>query len=192
MMVLSTAMWDVTRASAFVAFACYTVSVAWGISLTARSFRPPVAPQFDYHRFVAVLGFAPVLVHVGTLARRQYADVDPVTLVGGGGASLAVRAGVVAMWLALALPVSFHLKQRFKLISQQFWRRFHYFGYAVWALALVHGMTGDGLRLVLRDRALRLERGADRRRGLVALARGAAEAPSSASGRPALGGMSWP
>ncbi len=141
MMVLSTAMWDVTRASAFVAFACYTISVAWGISLTARSFRPPVAPQFDYHRFVAVLGFCSVLVHVGSLLVDSYADVDPITLVGGGGASLAVRAGVVSMWLALALPVSFQLKQRFKLISQRFWRRFHYFGYAVWVLALAHGMT---------------------------------------------------
>jgi DMSO/TMAO reductase YedYZ heme-binding membrane subunit len=141
MMLLSTAMWDVTRASAFVAFVCYTVSVAWGISLTARSFRPPVAPQFDYHRFVGVLGFSALLVHVGTLMFDQYANVDPVTLVGGGGASMAVRAGVVAMWLALALPISFQLKQRFKLISQKFWRRFHYFGYAVWALALVHGIA---------------------------------------------------
>jgi methionine sulfoxide reductase heme-binding subunit len=141
MIVLSTAMWDVTRASAFVAFACYTVSVAWGISLTARSFRPPVAPQFDYHRFVAMLGFGSLLVHVGTLMFDAFASVDPITLVGGGGASWAVRAGVAAMWLAIALPVSFVLKQRLKVISQRFWRRFHYLGYAVWALALVHGIV---------------------------------------------------
>jgi DMSO/TMAO reductase YedYZ heme-binding membrane subunit len=140
MMLLSTALWDVTRASAFVAFACYTVSVAWGIALTARSFRPPVAPQFDYHRFVAVLGFCAVLVHVGSLLTDEFADVDAATLVGAG-ASWPVRAGVVAMWLAIALPLSFQLKQRFKLLSQRAWRRFHYFGYAVWALALVHGIA---------------------------------------------------
>ena len=51
-------LWEVTRASAFVAYACYTIAVVWGIALTARSFRPPVAPQFDYHRFVSVLGTA--------------------------------------------------------------------------------------------------------------------------------------
>ena len=29
-------LWEITRASAFLAFACYTVTVVWGISLTAR------------------------------------------------------------------------------------------------------------------------------------------------------------
>ena len=55
------------------------------------------------------------------------------------GPSWAVRAGVAAFWLTIAIPLSFRLKQR-KWLSQRFWRRFHYFGYGVWALALTHGV----------------------------------------------------
>jgi len=134
-------LWDVTRSSAFIAFACYTISVAWGISLTARSFRPPVAPQFDYHRFVAMLGFLALLTHVATLLFDKFAtDVTWKTLFGVG-ARWEILLGVIAMWIALALPVSFHLKQRKWLVNQKFWRNFHYFGYSVWALALVHGIA---------------------------------------------------
>ncbi len=131
-------LWEVTRASAFIAYACYTIAVVWGIALTARSFRPPVAPQFDYHRFVAVLGLLALATHVTTLLADRFAHVEVATLLGMG-ASWSVRAGVAAFWLAIAIPLSFRLKQR-KWLSQRFWRRFHYFGYSVWALALTHGV----------------------------------------------------
>ena len=131
-------LWEVTRASAFIAYACYTIAVVWGIALTARSFRPPVSPQFDYHRFVAVLGLLALATHVATLLADRFAHVEVATLLGMG-ASWAVRAGVAAFWLAIAIPLSFRLKQR-KWLSQRFWRRFHYFGYGVWALALTHGV----------------------------------------------------
>ena len=131
-------LWEVTRASAFVAFACYTIAVCWGIALTARSFRPPVAPQFDYHRFVSVLGLLALLTHVGTLLADRFAHVEVASLAGLG-TPWSVRLGVAAFWLTIALPMSFRLKQR-KWLSQRFWRRFHYLGYSVWALALAHGI----------------------------------------------------
>ena len=137
---LSMVLWDVTRSSAFIAFACYTVSTAWGISLTARSFRPPVAPQFDYHRFVAMLGFLALLTHIGTLLFDSYARIDINTLIFQNG-SPAIIIGVIALWLTIALPLSFHLKQRKLLINQKFWRTFHYLGYSVWILALIHGIA---------------------------------------------------
>jgi hypothetical protein len=130
-------LWDITRASAFIAFGCYTVALIWGIALTARSFRP-AAPQFDYHRFVSAVGLLALGTHVTTLLADRYAQVEPGTLLGLG-TSWSVRAGVVAFWLAIAIPLSFRLKQR-KWLSQRFWRRFHYFGYAVWALGLTHGV----------------------------------------------------
>jgi methionine sulfoxide reductase heme-binding subunit len=146
----SVILWEVTRASAFVAFACYTVAVVWGIALTARSFSPPVSPQFDYHRFVSVLGLLALITHVSTLLADRFAHVGVGTLLGLG-PSWGVRAGVAAFWLTIAIPLSFRLKQR-KWLSQRFWRRFHYLGYAVWALALVHGLwvgTDTGSRYAL-------------------------------------------
>ena len=35
--------WEIARASAFVAFACYTLVVAWGIGLSGRFWKPPAA-----------------------------------------------------------------------------------------------------------------------------------------------------
>jgi hypothetical protein len=143
-------LWEVTRASAFLAFACYTIAVVWGIALTARSFRPPVAPQFDYHRFVAVLGLLALATHVGTLLGDRFAHVEVSTLFGLS-TSWPVRAGVAAFWLTIAIPLSFRLKQQ-RWLSQRFWRRFHYLGYAVWVLMLAHGLwvgTDTGSRYAL-------------------------------------------
>jgi methionine sulfoxide reductase heme-binding subunit len=131
-------LWDVARASAFVAFACYTLVVAWGIALSARVWRPP-APHMAYHRFLASLGLVAVGIHVGALMLDRYARVTVASLVG-----LDPRPGVVAgaaaLWLVLVLPLSFRLKQA-RFMSQRAWRSLHYFGYAVWGLSLVHGIA---------------------------------------------------
>ena len=39
--------WEIARASAFVAFACYTLVVAWGIGLSGRIWKPPAAQRWD-------------------------------------------------------------------------------------------------------------------------------------------------
>ena len=46
----------------------------------------------------------------------------------------------MALWLTVALPLSFRLKQA-RWIGHRAWRSLHYFGYAVWMLALVHGIA---------------------------------------------------
>jgi hypothetical protein len=89
-------LWDVARASAFVAFACYTLVVAWGIALSARVWRPP-APHLAYHRFLASLGLVAVGIHIGALMLDRYARVTVSSLVG-----LDPRPGVVVVW-ALSL-----------------------------------------------------------------------------------------
>ena len=131
-------LWDVARASAFVAFACYTLVVAWGITLSARVWRPP-APHMAYHRFLGSLGLVAVGIHIGALMLDRFARVTVSSLVG-----LDPRPGVVAgaaaLWLVLALPLSFRLKQA-RFMTQRAWRSLHYFGYAVWGLSLVHGIA---------------------------------------------------
>ena len=131
-------LWEVSRASAFVAFACYTLVISWGIALSARAWRPP-APQLGFHRFLASLGLVALGLHVATLMLDRFARVTVSSLVGLDSRP-AVTAGAAAMWLAVALPVSFRLKQA-RWITQRAWRGLHYFGYAVWGLALVHGIA---------------------------------------------------
>ena len=131
-------LWDVARASAFVAFACYTLVVAWGIALSARVWRPP-APQMAYHRFLASLGLVAVAIHIGALMLDRYARVTVASLVGLD-TRPSVVVGAAALWLIIALPLSFRLKQA-RWMSQRAWRSLHYFGYAVWGLSLIHGVT---------------------------------------------------
>jgi len=51
---------------------------------------------------------------------------------------LATALGVVAVELLAALAIANHFRSR---LSYSFWRRTHYANFAVWALALVHGIA---------------------------------------------------
>jgi sulfoxide reductase heme-binding subunit YedZ len=148
-MVPDMVLWELTRASAFVAFGCYTLVVAWGILLSARSWKPAAA-QFVYHRFLSVLGMVAVLTHLSTLMLDHYAKVGPATMIGRDSRP-GVLIGVAAFWLGVAIPLSFRLKQA-KWMSQRVWRILHYTGYVMWALIAVHGIaegtdTGAGWAL---------------------------------------------
>lgn len=129
--------WEIARASAFVAFACYTLVVAWGIGLSGRVWKPPAA-QLGFHRFLSSLGLVAVGTHVVSLMLDHYARVSLGSLVGGDPRP-GVTVGAMALWLTVALPLSFRLKQA-RWIGHRAWRSLHYFGYAVWMLALVHGV----------------------------------------------------
>lgn len=131
-------LWEAARASALVAFACYTGVVVWGILLAGRAWRP-AAPQLGFHRFLSLLGLVAIGLHVVTVLLDHYARVPLAGLIGRG-----VRPGVVfgaaAMWLTIALPLSFRIK-RARIIGTRAWRTFHYCGYAVWGLILIHGLA---------------------------------------------------
>ena len=130
--------WEIARTSAFVAFACYSVTIAWGLCLAGRAFRPPVGGDLGYHRFVARIGALALVVHVATVVAVHANGVQPATLVVVRAAPAAV-AGVTATWLALLLPLSYALRRRDRL-SHQAWRALHYVGYVVWPLALLHAL----------------------------------------------------
>jgi hypothetical protein len=98
-------LWEVARASAFIAFACYTLVVAWGVGLSARAWRPP-APALAFHRFLASLGLVAVAIHVVTLMLDHSARVTVASLVGRDPRP-GVVVGAAAMWLIIALPLSF-------------------------------------------------------------------------------------
>ncbi len=137
-------LWDIARASALVAFACYTLVVAWGIGLSARAWRPPAA-ALGFHRFLASLGLVALATHISTLMLDPFARVGVGSLVGRDPRP-GVVVGAVALWLAIALPASFRLKQA-RWLSQRAWRALHYLGYAFWGAALAHGvMTGTDSR----------------------------------------------
>ena len=131
-------LWEIARASAFVAFGCYTLVVAWGVILAGRGWRP-AAPQLGFHRFLSSLALVALALHVSSVLLDHYARV-PVTGLVGVGVRPAVMLGAAALWLAVALPVSFRLKCA-GFMSNRSWRRLHYSGYTVWGLTLLHGIA---------------------------------------------------
>ena len=131
-------LWSLARASALTAFGAYTLVVTWGILVAARAFRP-VAPAVALHRFLAALGLVAVVTHVTALLLDSYAKVNLLSLVGIG-SSWGIRLGSIALWLIVAIPLSFRLRKA-EAISQRAWRNLHRFSYAAWASMLVHGIA---------------------------------------------------
>lgn len=131
-------LWDIARASALVAFACFTFTVVWGIGLSARALRP-AAEHVGLHRFFSTLGLVAVVTHVAALMADRYAHVHLTSLVGRDPRP-GVVVGAAALWLGVALPLSYRLRRAGR-IGQRAWRSFHYTGYAVWALSLVHAVA---------------------------------------------------
>jgi predicted ferric reductase len=124
------------------AFLLLSVSVVLGLLLSARASLgwPRFALQ-DVHRFAGLLAGTFIGLHGLALWLDDYFDFSLGSLLVPGAAPyrpLAVAAGVVAAELLVALALTNHYRQR---LSYRFWRRAHYLNFAVWGLALVHGVA---------------------------------------------------
>jgi len=138
-----TTLWYTARAGGLLAFALLTASVVLGLTLSGRA-RLSRWPRFaveDVHRFTGLLAGTFVGIHVLELLLDTYvavlarADPRPRTA---SYRPLPTALGVVAVELLAALAVANHYRKR---LPYRFWRRAHYLNFAVWALALVHGVT---------------------------------------------------
>jgi sulfoxide reductase heme-binding subunit YedZ len=139
----STFTWYVVRAGGLVAFGLLTVTTVLGLLLSGRA-RLPDWPRFaleDVHRFAGLATGIFVGVHGLGLLVDDYLPFSLGQLLVPGAAPyrpLATALGVVAAELLLALALTNRFRDR---LSYGFWRRAHYANFAVWALALVHGVT---------------------------------------------------
>jgi sulfoxide reductase heme-binding subunit YedZ len=141
--VIATVAWDTARAGGVVAFCLLTVCVLVGLLQAGRPRfeRWPHIALEDVHRFAGVLAGSFLVVHVGALLLDGYVPFSLADVLIPGHAAyrpLPTALGVVAVELLLALGVT----NRFRsLLPYRVWRRVHYVAFAVWALALVHGLT---------------------------------------------------
>jgi len=143
MLAVSTVPWYVARAGGMVAFLLLTGSVLLGLALSghARLRRWPRFALEDVHRFVGLLAGSFVAIHVLALLLDGYLPFSLVQVLVPGTAPyrpLATAVGVVAAELLVALAVTNRLRRS---LPYTFWRRAHYLTFAVWALALGHGIA---------------------------------------------------
>jgi predicted ferric reductase len=112
------------------AFALLTVSVVLGLALSGR-----------VHRFVGMLAGAFVGIHLAGLLADTYVPFSLSQVLVPFTSSyrpLATGLGVVSLELLAALAVVNRYRKR---LPYRFWRRAHYLNFAVWALALAHGIA---------------------------------------------------
>jgi predicted ferric reductase len=135
--------WYVARAGGILAYALLTTSVVLGLLLSGRA-RLRGWPRFalaDVHRFIGLLTGTFIVIHVGALLVDGYLPFSLTNILVPGTAPyrpVAVAFGVVAAELLAALALTNHYR---KELSYSFWRRAHYLSFAVWLLALVHGIV---------------------------------------------------
>ena len=136
-------LWFTTRGAGAVSLLMFTASTALGLVTVAR-FQAAGWPRFfnyEMHRRVSLLSIVFLTVHVLT------AVFDPFTKLGLGAALVPfassyrpfqVALGVIALYLFVALIATSLLRRH---ISQRTWRAVHWASYAMWPLALLHGIT---------------------------------------------------
>ncbi|HVC86755.1 MAG TPA: ferric reductase-like transmembrane domain-containing protein [Gaiellaceae bacterium] len=134
--------WLIARASGLAAYAMLTLSVLAGLVLKSRPFaRLKAAQVTEVHKTLALTGLGALALHAAALVLDTTVKVSLAALVVPGLVSYrpaAVAAGVVGGWLFVVVTVSFWLRKR---IGARRWRRLHWFTYALFGLATVHGIT---------------------------------------------------
>jgi sulfoxide reductase heme-binding subunit YedZ len=135
--------WYADRAAGLIALVLLTGGVCFGIALAgrARSSRWPAFAIEDVHRYLGLLTATFIVIHAITILLDGYVHYSLSQLLVPGLAptrTVAVAAGVVAAELLAGLAVTNRFRKR---LSYSFWRRAHYLNFAVWILALGHGIA---------------------------------------------------
>jgi sulfoxide reductase heme-binding subunit YedZ len=136
------ALWYTTRGTGAIALLLLTASVVLGVG-ELRAWRPAGAPRFAIaamHRTVSLLAVALLAVHIVTTL------LDPFPHIGFLNAVVPFQTTYRPLWMGLgtiasdllaALVVTSLVRRR---LGYRVWRGVHWFAYACWPVALVHGI----------------------------------------------------
>lgn len=137
-------LWFVARSAGFVALLAATATVTLGAAGTASSADRRMVAQL-VHRSAAVLALAMLGLHVSLLVTDRFVDVTPAGALlpftaGYRGAALGL--GTIALYGLVALAATGSLRGRMavSVAAARVWRATHLTAYAVWALAMAHGL----------------------------------------------------
>ena len=139
----TTSFWYLSRASGFVAYLLLWGSVVWGLLLSTGTGRAWIRPpqMLDAHQFLSSVSVGFASFHGLVLMGDRYIRFPLQAVIVPFAASyepLLVACGQIAIWLAMLLIVSFHVRRR---IGGRTWRRLHYASFAAFWLAFVHGIA---------------------------------------------------
>lgn len=140
------AYWYLARASAFVAYGLLWLSMLLGLTMTNKLARVwPGGPiAFDLHQHTSLLGLAFALFHALVLLGDHYIGYSLAKILMPFSSTaykpLEVGLGQIALYLLALVGLSFYTRA---LIGRKLWRSIHFLSFALFIMALLHGV-GSG------------------------------------------------
>lgn len=137
------AYWYLSRSSAFVAYILLWLSMVFGLLMTNKLARvwPGGPTAFDLHQHASLLGLAFALFHALILLGDRYIQATLfqvlVPFQYAGYEPLWVGLGQAGFYGLAIVGLSFYVKDR---LGRRAWRLIHFLSFAVFALALLHGI----------------------------------------------------
>jgi predicted ferric reductase len=133
----------ITRASAFAAYVLIWLSMLAGLSITSKvgRKRPGMTMRFGLHRFMSLLGLGFASMHALSLLGPGYMSYTPgqllVPFMAGEYKPQWLGLGQVALYSLAIIACSFYFRDR---LGVRAWRLVHSLSFALFLMALIHGM----------------------------------------------------
>lgn len=137
-----TALWIISRSTGLIAAALLSAAVTLGIltSIDMGSTRWPRFVTQGLHRRIAYLACAILGIHIAAVVADNYVNVDALAVFVPFTSSyerFAVGLGAIAVDLVIIVVATSLLKRH---LPHYFWQIVHVSTYALWPLALIHGL----------------------------------------------------
>jgi predicted ferric reductase len=137
------AYWYLSRSSAVVAYLLLWLSMASGLTISNRLARiwPGGPTAFDLHQYTSLLGLGFALFHALILMGDRYIAYTLgqvlIPFASDSYRPLWVGLGQLGWYLMAIVSLTFYVRRR---IGHRLWRLIHLLSYAMFALALIHGL----------------------------------------------------
>ncbi len=134
--------WFITRSAGLIAYLLFWLSTVWGLAVSSKIFdrflhRPFT---FDTHGFLSLLALGFIAIHVVALLFDSYSPFSVAQLLVPFASTyrpLAVGLGIISLYLALLVTVSFYMRRR---IGYKTSRLLHYASFIAYIGATLHGI----------------------------------------------------
>ena len=136
--------WNLTRASANVAWALILLTIIWGVLLTTRALKKVDRPAWlrDLHSWFGGLAVVFTILHMVTLILDSYVDFTWIDLLvpyskTNFGHEFSLTLGILGFYALLAVQLTSLIKK----MNKKLWHRIHYLSYVLFGFVAVHALT---------------------------------------------------
>jgi DMSO/TMAO reductase YedYZ heme-binding membrane subunit len=141
--VISQVPWYIARAAGLVSWSLLTASVLWGLTMSTKTMRGRVRPNWllDLHRYLGGLAAIFTGVHVAAIVADSYTHFGLTSVLVPFASSwhpVAVAWGVVGLYLLLAVELTSLARSR---LPNRWWRAIHFASFPLYGVATLHLLT---------------------------------------------------